>query len=280
VNLPHVGSDTTVDEVLDALTDAGAVVVERHLDDDDVTQISEELSQWYDSALPGGAVDKHPFMANFYGRQTRRFTGLAAKSSRFVEKILLDPLVLEAANRTLLRFCEGLQLNTAQAMIVGPTETAQFLHRDQENWLPYRPPAGHEIVVSSMWAISDFTEHNGATRVVPGSHRWAPERQPEPAEITSAAMPKGSVLLYLGSTVHGAGSNQTEASRFGLHVSFLAGWLRPEENHFLTVNPSTAQDLPQQAKALLGYESYGEVARLGLVDFDPVGPRSDDAQPA
>lgn len=274
MDLPRVDKNAAADDVVDALQRSGAVVVEGGLSEDDAGRISEELSVWRDAASPGGDPDKHPFMADFFGRRTQRFTGLSGRSPEFVAKILLDPLLLEAARRTLLPFCDGIQLNTAQAMIVGPAEAAQYLHRDQENWLPYRPPAGHEIVMSSMWAISDFTEVNGATRVVPGSHTWEPSREPGPREIVPATMSKGSVLFYLGSLIHGAGANESGAWRFGLHVSFLAGWLRPEENHFLTVAPADAERLPAEAKALLGHESYGEVARLGLVDFDPVGRRA------
>lgn len=274
MELPRVGSDSPADDVLDALLESGAVVVEGILSDESADRVSEELSRWRDTSTPGGDPDKHPFMADFFGRRTRRFTGLSGRSPAFVTDILLDPLLLETARGTLLPTCEGMQLNTAQAMIVGPGQTAQYLHRDQENWLPYRPPLGHEIVMSSMWALSDFTDTNGATRVVPGSHRWEPSREAGPAEVLQATMAKGSVLLYLGSLIHGAGANESPEWRFGLHVSFLAGWLRPEENHFLTVAPAEAERLPAEARALLGYESYGEVARLGLVDFDPVGRRA------
>jgi ectoine hydroxylase-related dioxygenase (phytanoyl-CoA dioxygenase family) len=145
-----------------------------------------------------------------------------------------------------------------------------MLHRDQDNWLPYVPPAGLEIEVSSMWALTDFTEENGATIVVPKSNHWSPEKQPGDDDKAHATMPRGSVLLYTGSVLHGAGTNTTDDWRFGLHVSFVAGWLRPEENHFLTVPTNVAANLPARARALLGYESYGDVARLGLIDFEPV----------
>lgn len=271
MEIPRIGTNATSDEVHDGLNMSGAVVVEGVLTQGEADRISEELAVWRDGSVPGGDPDKHPFMADFFGRRTRRFTGLSGRSPEFVSKILLNPLLSEAARRTLLPDCEGMLLNTAQAMIVGPGQVAQYLHRDEENWLPYRPPTGHEIVLGSMWAISDFTKANGATRVVPASHTWERSREAGPTEIVQATMPKGSVLLYLGSLIHGAGANESPEWRFGLHVSFLAGWLRPEENHFLTVPPGDAEQLPAAARALLGYESYGEVARLGLVDFDPVG---------
>jgi ectoine hydroxylase-related dioxygenase (phytanoyl-CoA dioxygenase family) len=271
MEMPRVDAAATFDRVHDVLHTSGAVVVEGVLTEGEADRISEELAVWRDGSAPGGDPDKHPFMADFFGRRTRRFTGLSGRSPEFVSKILLTPILNAAARRTLLPDCEGILLNTAQAMIVGPGQVAQYLHRDEENWLPYRPPTGHEIVLGSMWAISDFIEANGATRVVPVSHTWERSREAGPTEILQSTMAKGSVLLYLGSLIHGAGANDSAEWRFGLHVSFLAGWLRPEENHFLTVPPGDAARLPAAARALLGYESYGEVARLGLVDFDPVG---------
>jgi ectoine hydroxylase-related dioxygenase (phytanoyl-CoA dioxygenase family) len=125
-----------------------------------------------------------------------------------------------------------------------------------------------------MVALSDFRRESGATRVVPGSHRWPAERWPEPDEIADAEMPAGSAVLYLGSTMHGGGANATaDEWRFGLHVSYVLGWLRTEENNYLAVPPAVAATLPRAAQEVLGYAVHdaletggGYLGMLGLRD--------------
>jgi ectoine hydroxylase-related dioxygenase (phytanoyl-CoA dioxygenase family) len=161
------------------------------------------------------------------------------------------------------------------------------------NW-PYFEWPNFEVTVSSMFALSDFSRENGATVVAPGSHLWEDgERLPEPQEVTQAVMSAGSVLLYLGNTMHGAGWNRNESEwRRGMHISFVLGWLRPEENSNIAVPLEVARKLPQRAQQLLGYHSYHAApsvlgGSLGLVDVrdasewldpgaaPPFGSRSD-----
>ena len=105
-----------------------------------------------------------------------------------------------------------------------------------------------EIQVASVIALDDFRAENGATRVVPGSHRWPRARKPEEHEIADAVMPAGGAVIYLGSTIHGAGANSTrEEWRRGLHISYVLGWLRTEENNYLAVPPEVARTLPRAA---------------------------------
>ncbi len=147
-----------------------------------------------------------------------------------------------------------------------------MLHRDEVNW-PHFPWGGPELTVSSMFALTDFTEENGATVVAPGSHRWTEiEREPEPEELTQAVMKAGSVLLYTGKVIHGAGANRTtDTCRRGMHVSYVVGWLRPEEHHAMAVPLELARQMPERAQQLLGYRSYHPSkfgGRLGLVDYE------------
>ena len=109
----------------------------------------------------------------------------------------------------------------------------QVLHR--ENGI-YQPYIGHlpmrEFIMSSMWAGTEFTGDNGATRLVPGSHRWPEERIATSAEVRQAIMPKGSVVLWLSRTLHGAATNETPERRTGYFGSYIADWLRQEENQY------------------------------------------------
>jgi ectoine hydroxylase-related dioxygenase (phytanoyl-CoA dioxygenase family) len=115
-----------------------------------------------------------------------------------------------------------------------------------------------------MFALSDFTAANGATRVVPGSHRWDAERKPRPEEVTQARMKAGSALFYLGSAIHGGGANTTsDQFRRGMFLGFVVGWLRTEENSFLTVPLEKVRTLPTRVQELLGYKAHGAI---GVVD--------------
>jgi ectoine hydroxylase-related dioxygenase (phytanoyl-CoA dioxygenase family) len=202
------------------------------------------------------------FAREFYGPRTVRIDGLAGKSPSFVE-LMCHPTLLAAADRFLLPNCSHYLLNTGQLIEIRPGEGAQMLHRDEGAWSFYgegRP----ELTVESMIALSEFTEINGATRIVPGSHRWDADREPKDHEVTAAAMTAGSAVVYLGSTLHGGGANQSKrVARRGLFLGYVLGWLRTEENSYLTTPIEAVREMPQRAQGLLGYEAH---QAIGVVD--------------
>jgi ectoine hydroxylase-related dioxygenase (phytanoyl-CoA dioxygenase family) len=142
-----------------------------------------------------------------------------------------------------------------------------------------------ELQLATVIAFVDFTRENGATRVVPGSHRW-PDRQllpaeqivfhqPEPEQIAYAEMSAGSAVIYSGGTIHAGGANSTSIPRRGAHLSYCLGWLRTEENNYLSSPPAVAATLPRRAQELLGYALHDSIPRgggyLGMVRMqDPV----------
>jgi ectoine hydroxylase-related dioxygenase (phytanoyl-CoA dioxygenase family) len=207
----------------------------------------------------------------FWGEQTKRFTRLAARAPAFAE--LLDHELMHSwAGRALQ---EGYWLNTGQAMIVGPGEKAQVLHRDLGLW-PMFVELGRnapECMVSILLALSDFTEEVGATRMVPGSHRWDSfHTVADPSSTLPAVMAAGSAFLYPGKTIHGAGANRTDRSwRRGLHMSFVLGWLTPEEASPIAVPWDIARGYSERVQRMLGYISprhRTEAAPLQwLIDF-------------
>jgi ectoine hydroxylase-related dioxygenase (phytanoyl-CoA dioxygenase family) len=116
-----------------------------------------------------------------------------------------------------------------------------------------------------MWALDDFTTENGATRIVEGSHRWERTRRPGPDDpIIEATMRAGSVIFYTGSLLHGGGANCTETPRLGVILEYVAGWLRPQENHVIGVPPELVATLPERLQELLGYNIYPPF--VGYVD--------------
>jgi ectoine hydroxylase-related dioxygenase (phytanoyl-CoA dioxygenase family) len=112
---------------------------------------------------------------------------------------------------------------------------------------------GIEPQVNTIWALTDFTAANGATQVIPGSQAWPDDRKAEPHEIARAEMRKGSVLLYTGTVFHGGGANTAGHDRWGLNITYSLGWLRQEENMYLSCPPDIARTLEPELQALVGY---------------------------
>lgn len=256
--------------IMEGLAEDGGVIVRDFIDADLLGRLNAELEADIQKTNPGAALDDENF-SEFWGSCTKRFTRLAARTPSFAQ--LLDhDLMHQWAGRALK---QGYWLNTGQAMIVGPGEKGQVLHRDIALWPIFMDGAkdAPEAMVSILLALSDFTEAVGATRVVPGSHLWDDFRRPaDPDRYVSAVMPAGSALLYLGKTVHGAGANVTENSwRRGLHMSFVLGWLTPEEASPIGVPWDIAQNYSARVQQMLGYVSPRHSTDMApmnwLIDF-------------
>jgi ectoine hydroxylase-related dioxygenase (phytanoyl-CoA dioxygenase family) len=261
------------DEIMAELDTAGGVIVRDFIDRGLLDRLRGQLDS-HVAASAEGAVDAAAERRRFWGDRTKRFSRLAARAPAFAE--LLDhELMHRWAERSL---AADYWLNTGQAMIVGPGEAAQVLHRDIAIW-PYilqMGAAAPEVMVSIVLALTDFTDAVGATRVIPGSHRWADfHRTPGLDEALPAEMPAGSALLYFGKTVHGAGANRTaDAWRHGVHMSFVLGWLTPEEASPIGVPWALARQYSPRVQRMLGYASPGPgphaPPRNWLVDFRDV----------
>jgi ectoine hydroxylase-related dioxygenase (phytanoyl-CoA dioxygenase family) len=194
----------------------------------------------------------------FEGFATKRVYALFAKTRTF-DQAAVHPLLLAVLDQVLGHY----QLSAPVGIRIGPGEQAQMLHRDDAIYpLPEPHPP---VVLNTMWPLDEFTAANGATRFVPGSHRWEPGRQPAPGEpVEVATMSPGSVMFYLGSLWHGGGANQTGQPRLGVILEYAAAWLRPQENHCLAVPRETVRQLPERLQELLGYNIYPPF--VGYVD--------------
>jgi ectoine hydroxylase-related dioxygenase (phytanoyl-CoA dioxygenase family) len=237
-------------EVAQRLLEDGYVVVSDLLGPESVAAAREDLGRVL-RATPTGRND-------FEGRATQRVYALFAKTRTF-DAAATGPLLLDVLDRVLGHY----QLSAPVGIRIGPGETAQVLHRDDSVYpLPRNIPP---VVVNTMWPLDEFTERNGATRFIPGSHRWAADRIPEPEDpVQTALISPGSALFYLGSLWHGGGANQTGEPRLGVILEYAAGWLRPQENHSLAVPRDIARKLPARLQELLGYGIYPPF--LGYVD--------------
>ena len=269
----HATRDSAA-EITAALQEHGGVIVEDLLEPDLLARFNAELDPWIASVSPHREF-LNPAIDFFFGSETRHVTAVAAKSRVFATEILNHPLYLSICDEILLPSCSRYQINIAQVLDRGPGAGDQLLHRDEAVWV-HLPKPHPEIQVASVIALVDFTQEIGATRVVPGSHRWEKEREPAPDEMAIAEMPAGAAVLYLGSTIHAGGPNTTaDRWRRGMHLSYTVGWLRTEENQYLSVPLEIVRDLPRQTQELLGYAAHDAIADgggyLGTVDImDPV----------
>lgn len=210
-----------------------------------VAEIEADLADRYEAT---------PFCdGGFYGERTKRFGRLLIRSPHMAD-LVMNPAILALTEAALGPWCDRIQLNLAQAIELHPGALAQFPHRDQDMW------AGEigrvEYLVNVMWPLTPFTRENGATLIWPGSHgaeALAPEAKCDP--IVAEANP-GDAIVFLGSTLHGAGSNGSTGVRRGIIVSYCLGWLKPYENQWLAYPPEVARTFPPELAALAGYAQH------------------------
>ncbi|MEO6317530.1 MAG: phytanoyl-CoA dioxygenase family protein [Acidimicrobiales bacterium] len=241
--------EAAVDAVVDLLERDGAVVVERFLAESKVAELRAELAP-HREQTPSGRND-------FEGFDTRRIYALFAKTRGF-DELATDPLLLGVLDAVLGHY----QLSGPVGIDIGPGESPQGLHRDD---VVYPIPWPHQqVVLNTMWALDDFTADNGATVVLPASHRSAPSDMPPASEVVTATMPAGSVMFYVGTVWHGGGANRTDQRRLGVILEYVASWLRAQENHVTAVPVDVMRTLSPRLQELLGYNIHPPF--LGYVD--------------
>jgi ectoine hydroxylase-related dioxygenase (phytanoyl-CoA dioxygenase family) len=241
---------SAIQDVAQRLTDDGYVVVTGMMDDASLRAARADLDRVLQTTKTG---------RNFFeGFDTQRVYALFAKTRMF-DQAAIDPLLLGVLDQVLGHY----QLSAPVGICIGPGEKAQILHRDDSI---YPVPEPHPpLVVNTMWPLDQFTIENGATRFIPGSHRWEPGRLPTASDpIETAVISPGSVMFYLGSLWHGGGANQTGTSRLGVILEYCSSWLRQQENHCLAVPRDTVRELPERLQELLGYNIYPPF--VGYVD--------------
>lgn len=274
VSVARFSPESSSEHIVAALRENGAVIVEGVLDPELLARLNAQL----DPLLAGLSPKRsylNPAIDFFYGDRVRQITGVTAKSRIFAEEILCHPFYADVCDAILAPSCAGYQLNVAQVMDRGPGAEQQLLHRDEDVWV-HLPRPHPEVELASVIALVDFRTELGATLVAPGSHRWERGRQPQPEELVCAEMTAGSAVVYLGSTIHAGGHNKTQDEwRRGMHLSFVVGWLRTEENNYLSTPLEVVRSLPRRSQELLGYAAHDAIdaggGYLGAVDLlDPI----------
>jgi hypothetical protein len=210
-------------------------------------------------AAIGADLDPHfnatPFCSgDFYGCRTKRFGRLLTRSPGIAD-LVLHPTVLAVAQAVLGPWCDTIQLNLAQAIEICPGALEQLAHRDQDMWCG--DIGTREYLINVIWPLDPFRPDNGATLIWPGSHGPAARIADPPCggPIIAECEP-GDAIIFLGSTLHGAGANISGASRRAIIISYSLGWLKPYENQWLAYPPEIARHFAPELAGLVGYRQH------------------------
>jgi ectoine hydroxylase-related dioxygenase (phytanoyl-CoA dioxygenase family) len=258
MTLRRLPSTSTSDAIVQALQADGALIVENVMPEEQLLVMNDEVRPFIDRT-PMGRDD-------FTGKLTQRTGALIARTPT-CRDLVMHPLILDAARSFLAPYTDKIILHLTQTICINPGNPAQPLHRDRLAWGTHIPPT-IEPQFNTIWALTDFTGENGATRCVPGSHRWDWEKRADKDAIEQADMKAGSVFVYSGSVLHSGGENKADERRVGLNLTYTLGWLRQEENQYLSCPPHIAKHLDPELQELLGY-TQGHYA-LGYYS-DPQG---------
>ena len=260
------------------LTDEGYTIVEDAIEPELVETLADDVARLEAS------LHRQPADNRFEGNRTTRTYNLLAHGDIW-QQVPTHPVVLELVTGVL---GEGCLVSSLASISLAPGETAQVIHADDQIQPLAKPHVA--TVCNSMWALTDFTEANGATRLVPGSHRWQnPDYYggDDGIETIPAEMPKGSVLVWHGSTWHGGGANVTDDEvRIGVAMNYCAGFIRQQENQQLGIPPEIMATFSPQLRQLCGLGMYrgltGNIEKRSPADIlygDPPETQLWDAEP-
>jgi hypothetical protein len=262
---------------LETLQRDGFLLLRGLLNEGQVDALAAELEPW---------LQRTPRCeGDFHGWSTTRVNALLSKATA-VQQLALNPRALALAEAALAPACDCMRLNMTQAIRIHPGQKAQAAHRDEEMWPA--DPNGQVWSLNVMWAVSDFTEANGATRLWPKSHIDRLARNPDPSAAIAGVMKAGSALVYLGGLTHSGGANRSDADRTGVVIGYCAGWLRTYEEQFLAYPRDVARWFPEPLQRLIGYRPHrpnlggweGQDPIEYLREGEVCGPHRDALPPA
>ncbi|KAK4891054.1 Verruculogen synthase [Elasticomyces elasticus] len=222
--------------------------------------------------LSAGSKHEDAWIAGFHGSNTKRLTNLATLSRAFREDILDADVLHGVCEKVFSKDSGTFWMNTAQVIEIGPGNKAQGLHRDNMQYPVFTGlgPNGPEACINFFLAMTEFTDENGATRVIPGSHKWDDFNQKGNEEDTiPAEMSAGDCFLFSGKLLHGGGANQTpDFFRRGIALSMQASYLTPEEAYPFLIDLQTVKTMTPRAQALVAFRSQFPKDSPGLWQSD------------
>lgn len=226
------------------LEDQGFCIIRKLVSPTLIDRVARELNDDF---------DRTPFCHGpFYGEHTKRFGRVLARSET-ASALVLQSVLLDIVKRILGPWCDTIQLNVGQAIEIHPGAPAQYPHRDQDMW---RGVGRFEYLVNVIWPLTPFSADNGATMLWPDSHGVrVVDTECTGGAIVAEAEP-GDAIVFLGSTLHGAGANISSAKRRGIVIGYSLGWLRAYENQSLAYPPEIAKRFPPELAAMVGYKQH------------------------
>ncbi|SDI68787.1 phytanoyl-CoA dioxygenase family protein [Pseudomonas panipatensis] len=264
----HLPNTATPEHIEQSLREHGYVIVEELASNELMDRIAAEMAPFIQHTDYG--KDK------FIGLQTKRTGALIARSPA-ARELVMHPTVLGVAE-CFLSHASAFQLHLTQIISVYPGSPAQMLHQDELAWDFFPFPDDYQVQCNLLWAMTDYTEENGATRLVPGSQFTGRKQKYSEAQSIPAVMKRGSALFYTGKIYHGAGANRSDGIRQAINITYAVGWVRQEENQYLSTPRDVAQTLPEALLKIMGYQ-YGCFALGYTRDFeDPLVALRDDVQ--
>lgn len=258
MELTHFSPETEPDIISNHLREYGYAIVDDVVSEATMNQLADEAAPFIAASAAGRDT--------YDGIFTRR-TGMLVARCPTARSLVMHPTVVGTVHQ-FLAHVTAVQLHCTQLITIGPGETDQKLHRDQMAFDFFPFPVDYHAQCNTMWALTDFTEANGATRIVPGSSAVTDD-QAAGMPSGQATMRRGSVLFYDGKVLHGGAGNVSDHDRIGVNLTYSVGWVRQEENQFLAVPADLARTLDDDLLRMLGYQQ-GAFA-LGYVG-DQVDP--------
>lgn len=249
MELVHFPATATPDEIAACINEHGYAIIDELAGPEVMDRLQAEVDPY---------VTRTRFGSNdITGRLTRRTGSLVARSPT-ARQLIMNMLVNGVVSRC-ISSPSAFQLSLTEVISLSPGAPAQFIHRDSG---PNLAP-GYIPQISTLWALTDYTEEMGATLVIPGSHRLPPDMEFTTKDATPAVMNRGSILIYNSNLYHGGGENRSQRVRQAVNVNYVVGWLRQEENQYLSCPPEIARMLPDDLLKLMGYRTLMGFGRVG-----------------
>jgi len=263
--LPTIRFGAPVEDVTALIERDGAVILEDMLTKEQVAQINADLDADLE-ALHCGTIKDDELAKAFWGARTKRLTSAITLSKTYRDAVVDSDVTLGYITEMFKGVSDTLWLCASQIIEIHPGETAQMLHRDMANYPVFfrYGPSGPEVMVNILVALTDCTEAAGATRVIPGSHKWDFTEPGAPEMTVPVVMKAGSGVLFGGKLVHGGGANTTrDVKRRVVATAFNPGFLVPEEAHPFVVPMELARQMSPRMQQLIGFRSFHQKKPLG-----------------